>query len=285
MESFSQIIDYIKSDFGIPDVNPYKEDENKDHKIVVSMEFIKNFHKEFNTYQEEIVENLKFLDEEKFEHITPVSKWFKENREHENFVKCRNNLYALLCISQDLMGNEMLKGLKSLGDINSENIHEHLQALFGDDANSPFAELLKDSPILDLLKNENLKDMIANISEKLKNVDLDGLIKSINEGNFDMQQITSLISQFSGGNPGISNAMNLLGNMMTPDAEQSALSHLTPEQRAAYRREKAKAEYRRKIRAREKAKEKAKEKERKRKKRAKGNRKKKGGRNGKKGSV
>lgn len=253
MESFKQILDYIKKDFEIEDTTE------------ITMDFIKLFHKEFNKDQENIKDNLEFLDKEDFESKTMISKWFKENREHDKFIICRNNLYTLLCIAQDIMGAEMLKGIK---DMNPENMQEYIEGLLGDNSNSPLAELLQNSPFGEFLNNPELKQNIKNMMEKLKKIDINGLMQQIQSGNFDIGQITNIMNELGLAQPGdasnpLGSAMSLLGGLMGGDADPMA--NLTPAERARVRREKAKQDYRRKIRAAEKAK--------KAKRRAQGNRK------------
>ena len=286
MESFKQILEYIKTDFEINNdilgkkpIIPLTEEEKKfqeegklpSHEQIkeVDMDFIKLFHQEFNKYQEKITGNMDFLDEEGFKQKTSISLWFKVKREHENFQKCKNNLYALLCISQDIMGNEMLKGLNGM---NADNMHEYLEKMLGDVENSPLSELFKNSPLGDILNNPELKEMITGFMDKIKNIDMDKIMKSIQSGDIgELSKMAQELGLTSGGaNNPLGSAMNLLGGLMGGDAEEAALANLTPQQRAKLRREKAKTEYRRKIRAQEK------EKERKRK--ARGNRKKRGGR-------
>ena len=247
MESFKQLLGYIKSSFGV--------EENIVNTFDVNLEFIKTFHQEFNKYQEKMHEGLDFLDAEDFENKTPVSTWFKENKEHDKYIECRNNLYALVCVSQDIMGSEMLKNLH---DINPDNIHEYVQNMFGGE-DSPLGDMLENSPLADLFKNGELKDMLSKLMEKLKDIDLEGIMKQFQDGNFDMSQLSGLLSGLDlggimgggAGGPGMTSAMNLLGGLMGGGDEEMA--GLTPQQRAKVGADRRRAEYRRKIRAREKA--------------------------------
>lgn len=241
MESFKQVLNYIKKDFEI----------NTEDLSEINMEFIKIFHKEFNKYQEQLKDNLDFLNSEEFKSLTPVSRWFKENKDHERFLICKNNLYTLLCVAQDIMGNEMLKGIR---DMNPDNMHNFVENMLGGE-DSPFGELLSNSPLGELFNNPEMKQKIQTLMDKLKNIDLEGMISQINSGNFDISQITNIMSdlglagQPSADNP-LGSAMGLLSGLM--GGEPDEMAGLTPQQRAKLRREKAKAEYRRKIRAKEK---------------------------------
>lgn len=256
MESFKQILGYVKNDFDI------KEE------IEINMKFIKDFHKEFNKYQEQMqnrdlsflenTENVEINTEEKSENlgfvsITPISKWFKENKNHENYNLCLNNLYSLLCISQDIIGNEMLKGFQ---DINPENMGDYIKNMLGDD--SPLKDMLDNSPLGGLLKNGELKGMVENVMNKMKDLDIEGLMKKFNDGNLDLSNLPVLLndlglSELLGKNgKGIGSIMNLLTGFM--DSGNSEMAGMSPQQRAKYRREKKRIEMRRKVRAREKAK-------------------------------
>lgn len=239
MQSFKQLLNYIQKDFEVSE------------ELEVNLEFVKSFHKEFTKHQEQMQESLNFLDLEEFVQLTVISKWFKENKEHENYKVCCNNLYALICVSQDILGNEMIK---SFGTLNGDNIHEQIQNMFN--ADSPFAGLLENSPLADLLKNEQLKPMLDNLLEKFKDIDIDKLMKDFQSGEFDMGNVQELLGGFMGGgnNPAMTNIMNMLGPMMGAGGGDSEMAGLTPQQRAKVRRERKKTEYRRKIRAKEKAK-------------------------------
>ena len=276
MESFKQLLGYVRKDFGLEDTEDI---------IEVNSEFIKIFHKEFNKYQEKMQESLDFLDSDEFVHTTPISKWFKkfkgveaieeviavevegeegtvvesvkgveavEGKEgHPNYQKCCNNLYALVCISQDILGNEMIK---NFGNISGDNIHEQIQNMFSED--SPLSGLLENSPLADLLKNESIKPMLDNLLTKLKDLDIEKMMADFQSGNFDMGNVQELLGGFMGGanNPGLNNVMNLLGPMMGGLGGGDEMAGLSPQQRAKARREKKTTEYRRKVRAREKAK-------------------------------
>lgn len=256
MESFKQILKYIEKDFEIE-----KGIE------IVDIEFVKLFHKEFNKFQEKMKDGLDFLSSEDFKIMTKISVWFKIKKEHENYSICKNNLYTLLCVAQDIVGSEMLKGLK---DMNGENMHEYIEKMFGDVENSPLAEILKETPLGEILNDPQLKQKIQTIMEKLKNIDIQGMMNKIQSGNFDIGEITNLMGEIGlGGQIGdvnnpLGNAMNLVNGLMGSNVDPMA--GLTPQQRAKLRREQAKKEYRRKIRAREK--------EKKKKRRSQGNRKK-----------
>ena len=242
MDSFKQLLGYIRTDFEI------KEDEDI---IEINSEFIKQFHKEFTKYQEQIQLNLDFLDNEDFKQMTPLSKWFKEHKEHENYKTCYNNLYSLLCISQDILGNEMIKGL---GDINMDNIHESIQNIFSD--NSPLSEMFENSPFADLFKNEQLKPMIEGLLDKLKGLNLDELMNDMQSGNFDPSKLQDILSDLMGGNgnnPALTSAMGLLSGMFSGGGNDEMIG-MTPQQKASFRRDKKRTEYRRKIRAKEKGK-------------------------------
>jgi hypothetical protein len=239
MESFRQLLEYIKQDFEI------------EQDLEINSDFIKLFHKEFNKYHEKIMENMDFLDEETFESKTPISTWFKEKKEHPKYIRCRNNLYALICVSQDIVGSEMLKGFQNM---NPENMHEYMQQMFSGD-NNPFSELLDNSPLGDLLKNPQLKEMMEGLAEKFKDINIEELLQQFQSGNFDMSQLSGLLGGLgslggTGANNPLGNAMNLLGPLLGNGEDEMA--GLTPQQRAKLRRERAKTEYRRKVRAREK---------------------------------
>ena len=278
MDSFRQILNYIKSDFEI-------SEEEKENVIEVNMDFIKLFHKEFNKFQEKFDDNLSFLDSvenksseesgekeeeekkeaNKFEHLTVISRWFKNNRDHPKFAICKNNLYALICLSQDIMGTEMIKGLQGLNGIDPNNFHEYIQNIMGGD--SPIAELLKNSPLGEMLSNPELKNMIESIMEKLKNIDIEDIMRRVQNG--DISAITSLLGEFggaAGSNPALANAMGLFGGLMGGGDDE--MVGMTPQQRANYLREKRRTEYRRKIRAQEKDKKKKRDGNRKKKRRS-----------------
>lgn len=244
MESFKQLLGYVRKDFEITD------EEFGD--IELNLEFMKNFHKEFSKNQEKMQESLDFLDTEDFLHITGVGKWFKSRKEHINYTVCCNNLYALVCISQDILGNEMIK---TFGNFNGDNIHEQIQSMFSED--SPLAGLLENSPLADLLKNEQLKPMLDNLLEKFKDIDIEKIMEDFQSGNFDMGNIQELLGGLVGGNhPGLTNIMNLIGPMIGNGDEE--MVGLTPQQKSKIRRERKRTEYRRKIRAKEKARKKGK---------------------------
>ena len=244
MNSFKQLIGYVRKDLGIPE----------EEVLEVTTEFVQIFHKEFAKYQEKMPESLDFLNEEDFESKTQVSKWFKENFEHENYKLACNNLYSLVCVSQDIIGNEMIK---NFGNLEGDNIHEQIQNMFSE--GSPLSGLLENSPLADLFKNESLKPMIDNLLEKLKDIDIDKIMKDFQSGDFDMGNIQELLGGIMGGgnNAGLNNMMNMLGPMMGSlggGAGDSEMAGLTPQQRSKARREKKRTEMRRKVRAREKAK-------------------------------
>lgn len=239
MQVFKQLLGYIKKDFDI---------EEKEE-LEINLEFVKTFHKEFNKYHDKF-ETMEFLFIEEFKELTPISQWFKNNKDHEKFEECKNNLYALVCVSQDIVGNEMLK---DLNNINPENMHEYIQNIIGGD-NSPLSEMFEKSPLGDLLKNPELKGTIEKVMNQLKNINFDELLKNFtnNEGGMpDLSNIMNSLSGLGGDNPALSSAMSLLGGMLGEDDE---LSGLTPQQKAKIRAERRRTEYRRKIRAREKAK-------------------------------
>ena len=243
MNSFKQILEYIKNDFEI-------EEKTQEE---INIDFIKNFHKEFNTYHEKINDNLDFLDDERFASKTKVSLWFKNNRTHPNFVRCRNNLYTLICISQDVMGSELLKGL---GDFNYNNINEYMNDILNNTGgNNPLAEMIQNSPLKDMLNNPEIKDKIEKFMNKLKDINVEELLEKFQAGNIDISDITNIIRDLGLGNDtGIGNIMNVLGPLLGGLHDEN--QGLSPQQRARLRRERKKAEYRRKIRAREKAKKK-----------------------------
>lgn len=194
--------------------------------------------------------NLDFLDNEDFEKMTFVSKWFKENKENDNYNRCYNNLYSLICISQDIVGNEMIKGL---GDINMDNIHESIQSMFSGD--SPLSEMFENSPLADLFNNEQFKPMIEGLLEKLKDLNIDELMSSMQSGNFDTSKLQNIIGGLmgdNGNNPALSSAMGLLNGMLPGGGVNDETAGMTPQQKASYRRNKKRKEYRRKIRAKEK---------------------------------
>ena len=73
--------------------------------------FIKYFLEEVEEVQTE-EGDLKTVS--KFEQLTVVSQWFKENKEHPKYQENLLNLYAMLCVSQDILGSEVLKELSNL---------------------------------------------------------------------------------------------------------------------------------------------------------------------------
>jgi len=240
MESFKQLVGYIRKDFEI----------SEDEVLEISSEFVQIFHKEFGKYQEKISESLDFLNGSEFEQKTKISLWFKEKSSHENYKLACNNLYALVCVSQDIVGNEMIK---NFGNLEGDNIHEQIQNMFSE--GSPLSGLLENSPLADLLKNESLKPMIDNLLEKLKDIDIDKIMEDFQSGNFDMGNIQELLGGLVGGNhPGLNNMMNLIGPMMGNIGGDDEMTGLSPQQRSKLRRDRKRTEYRRKIRAKEKKK-------------------------------
>ena len=267
MNCFKHLFDTLKTNFEI------------EGEIEVNQDFVSNFHKEFTKYEENIEKcDMGFLDEmeevktqseegeekvemkPKFEQLTMVSQWFKDNKEHPKYQENMYNLYAMLCVSQDMLGREVLKGISDL-KFDSENFDDSLKKLLEDES---FNKMFKGTPLESFLDPEKIKPMIDNFMNKIKELGLEELLKDFQEGNLDEEKIknavSTLMSKFLGGSngngPDLSGLMSMAGDLGLGNLLGASADGLTPQQKAKLRREKAKADYRRKVREREKAKKK-----------------------------
>ena len=263
MNCFTHLFNTIKKNFDI------------EGEIEVNKELIGNFHKEFTKYQENIENcNMEFLEEveevqteegdlktvSKFEQLTVVSQWFKENKEHPKYQENLLNLYAMLCVSQDILGSEVLKELSNL-KFDSENFDDSLKHLLEDES---LAKMFKGTPLESMLDAEKVKPMIDSFMNKIKELGLEDVLKDFQEGNLNEEKmkevISRLMSKFLGGSngrgPDLSGLMSMAGDLGLGNLLGADPKGLTPQQKAKLRRAKQQADYRRKIREREKAKKK-----------------------------